>query len=107
LRANRLISRPIRLRLSRAIRRLVREAEHPPRRIHENVPVCWRKVVRSSWTLAELADQLSGPWPVEARGVAQVQMLLRSGSSPIYSRPQADDLEEALQTAIDALEPVA
>lgn len=105
LRANRLISRATRLRVSRAIRRLVRDAEHPPRRIDESVPVCWRKVARSTSTLAELADHLSGPCPVEARGVAQVHLLLRSGSSPIYSRPQADDLEGALQTAIDALEP--
>lgn len=107
LRAHRLISRATRLRLSRAIRSLVREAEHPPKRIHEAVPVCWPKVVRSSPTLAELADHLSGPCPVEARGVAQVQLLLRSGFSPIYSRPQVDDLEETLQAAIDALEPVA
>lgn len=105
LRANRLISPATRLRLSRAIRRLAREAEDPPRRIHESVPICWRKVARSASTLAELADYLSGPHPVEARGVAQVQLLLRSGSSPIYSRPHADDLEEALQAAIEALEP--
>jgi hypothetical protein len=106
LRANRLISRPTRLRLSRAIRRLTRDAQHPPRRIHESVPICWRKVARSTSTLAELADHLSSPYPVEARGVAQVQLLLRSGSSPLYSRPHADDLEEALETAIEALEPV-
>jgi hypothetical protein len=41
---------------------------------------------------------------VDVRGVARVRLLLRDGSSPLYCQPPAEDLEDALHEAIDALE---
>ncbi|HEY2201789.1 MAG TPA: hypothetical protein VGH56_07870 [Solirubrobacteraceae bacterium] len=105
LRANRLIGRASRQRVARSIHRLLRDARCPPRRMHESVPICWRKVVRCRQLLEELADRLSGPGPVDAMGVAQLARLLTDGSSPLFGYPQHDDLRPALEAALEALEP--
>lgn len=55
--------------------------------------------------LEALADRLLGSAPVDARGIAQLQLLLRDSSSPLYYRLRAGDLEQALREADDALEP--
>jgi len=91
--------------LAQEIRRLTREAERPPRRWHETAPVCWRKVQRAQKVLEELAAALAGPDPADATGIARVRLLLRDGAGPVFSRPYADDLEPALEAALDALEP--
>ncbi len=105
LRANRLIGRPARRRLSRSIRRLAQQSRLPPRPIHESAPICWRQVVRLRPLLEELAVRLAGPGPVDARGVAQLRLLLIDGSSPLFSHSRAEELEAVLEAALDALEP--
>jgi hypothetical protein len=105
LRANRLISRPARRRVSRSIRRLLQLSRRPPHPIHETAPVCWRQVVRSRPLLEELAVRLASPGPVDARGVAQLRLLLTDGTSPLFGRPRAEELEAVLEAALDALEP--
>ena len=49
--------------------------------------------------------RLAGPGPVDARGVAQLHLLLTDGTSPLFSHPHADELEATLEGALDALEP--
>ena len=105
LRANRLISRPARRRVSRSIRRLLQQSRRPPRPIHEGAPVCWRQVFRTRPLLEELAARLAGSGPVDARGVAQVHLFLTDGTSPLFGHPRAEELEAVLQAALDALEP--
>jgi hypothetical protein len=105
LRANKLISASTRSRLAREVRRLIRQAERPPHRWSEAAPICWNKVRRAEPVLAEVADHLAGPDPLDAMGIAQVLLLLRDGAGPVFSRPYADDLKPALVTAIEALEP--
>jgi hypothetical protein len=43
--------------------------------------------------------------PVDARGVAQVRLLMHDAAGPVYDRPARNDLEPALQQALQAIEP--
>ncbi len=104
LRAGELIGATARRDLARTVRRLVDDARQPFIPISSGVPLCRRKVLASREALSELADRLTSGEPVEARGVAQVRLLLTAGDGPLYHRPAADDLEPAVQAALAALE---
>jgi hypothetical protein len=95
----------MRRRLARAIHSVLGEAVCPRHPLNSGVPICRYKVIDAQPTLEQLADHLLSPRPVDARGVAQLQLLLGDGSSPLYPGPHADHLEQALQAAIHALEP--
>lgn len=105
LRAGELISAGARARLARSIHKLLDDARRSslPR---GPVVVCRRKVRAAKRTLEKLADRLCRD-PVDARGVAQIRLLLTERSGPLYDRPAADDLEPALRAAMAALEPTA
>jgi hypothetical protein len=105
LRANKLISRPMRRRISRSVRSLLQHSRRPPHPIHEGAAVCWREVVRARPLLAELAARLAGTVPVDARGVAQLQLLLTDGTSPLFDRSSACQLQAALAAVLETLEP--
>lgn len=47
--------------------------------------------------MVELAERLSSQEPVDARGVAQVRLLLIGVVGPLYDCPRANDLEPALR----------
>jgi hypothetical protein len=104
LRAQTLIGAGYRARLVRFLRRLIEDAQRPLSRLDPSAPICRRKVLRSRQTLEELADRLSSGGPVDARGVAQLGLLLGDSDGPVYDHPAADDLEPALQEAMRALE---
>jgi hypothetical protein len=61
--------------------------------------------VRALELLNDLADRLEAPEPVDARGVAQVLMILRDAESPLFRPGRAGRLAEAIEAALDALEP--
>ncbi|MGH2867428.1 MAG: hypothetical protein ACRDNK_07660 [Solirubrobacteraceae bacterium] len=103
LRAQYLIGAPARRDLARTLRRLVDAASRPFGPLSPGVPVCRRKVLASQGTLWDLANRLTSAEPVEARGVAQVRMLI-TGDGPVYHRHAADDLQPAVQAALAALE---
>ncbi|HET6864403.1 MAG TPA: hypothetical protein VFH80_00705 [Solirubrobacteraceae bacterium] len=105
LRAHRLIGATARTALARTIRRLIRDARRPLHPLTPHVPLCRRKIIRSAQTLERLAQRLISGDPVDARGVAQVRLLLIGDSGALYDYPGANDLEPALQEAIQALEP--
>lgn len=104
LRAHRLIGRATRRRLGRQIRKTVRRARRCPDPLHQGIPICRRKVLAARATLDELADRLLSARPIDAKGVAQLQLLLSDGGGPLYCNPYADDLEQPLLEAIEALE---
>lgn len=105
VRAHDLIGSRVRHMLAQAIRRLVQEASsHSLRPMHFSVPVCRSKVCRSRRTLEELADRLVSGEPLDARGVAQLRLLLSDGAGPLYDHPSANDLEPALERVKVALE---
>jgi hypothetical protein len=103
LRARALISDRERKRLSRKLRRLLEHARGPHPPLTPGLPICRRKVLRSSGILLQLAERLDDGEPVDARGVAQIQILLNNGEAPVFERPASDDLEPALLAAMDAL----
>jgi hypothetical protein len=105
LRANTLIGTTTRAALARSLRRLVAEAGRPVGPVAPPVPICWRKVLRARQTIEQLAERLGDGAPVDARGMAQVNLLLTEGWGPVYARPASDDLEAALRRALEALEP--
>jgi len=104
VRAHDLIGQRARGALARAIRRLLDDATGPVQSGHFNVPICRSKVRRSKGTLEKLGDRLLGDGPLDARGLAQLRLLLSDGAGPIYSHPGANDLEPALQCVLTALE---
>lgn len=104
LRAHSLIGARTRVALARSIWSLIADAQRPYGPFVSRVPMCRRKVLRSSGSLEELAQRLVQRDPVDARGVAKVSVLLSDGGGPIYDGPAADDLEPAIQEALEALE---
>jgi hypothetical protein len=104
LRARTLIGASARVGLARSLRCLLRDARRPLGPFTAHVPICRGKILQSSRTIEELADRLAGRDPVDARGVAQVQLLLTDGEGPVYYRPGADDLEPALRQALRGLD---
>lgn len=74
------------------------------RPLDARILICRRKILCARSDLQELANHLLSPGLVDSHGVAQVRLLLRDGLSPLYRRPEAEDLEEALHAAIGALE---
>jgi hypothetical protein len=104
VRAHDLIGSRVRHMLAQTIRRLVQEASYPLRPTHFSVPVCRSKVRRSRRTLEDLADRLVSGEPLDARGVAQLRLLLSDGAGPLYDHQSADDLEPALERVKVALE---
>lgn len=66
--------------------------------------LCRRKITRSARTFERLAERLISGEPVDARGVAQIRLLLIEDSGALFDNPGANDLEPALQGAIQALE---
>jgi hypothetical protein len=106
LRAHTLIGKTSRAELAHRIRRVINDARHPLRPPTPHVPLCRRKIVRSAPTLENLANRLLGDDPVDVRGIAQIRLLLIGDRGALYDYPAADDLEPALQEAMQALEPV-
>jgi hypothetical protein len=103
LRAHQLIGWKVRRRLAREIRSLVVTAERPIHPMQSTAPMCRHKIVDARETLEQLADQLVSPGPADARGVAQLNRLLRDGNGPIFRRPRDDDLEPELDAVNEAL----
>jgi hypothetical protein len=103
VRAHVLIGSRSRLGLALAIQRLLDQAGDPLRPLSFTVPICRRKVHRSRQTLSKLAERLLSNEPLDARGLAQIRLLLSDGAGPIYLDPAADDLEPALARAMTAL----
>jgi hypothetical protein len=107
LRARELISRKTRNRLAREILSIIKQARNPAcvRALNTQICLCRRKVQHAALTLEELAAWLCSDHPVDARGLAQLRLLLIDGAGPLYHHPEADDLQPALAAAIEALTP--
>jgi hypothetical protein len=94
LRAGELVRRCQREELASGLRRVLRAAGRDP--------LVRREVLRGRAELARLASRLQAPGPVEARGVAQVRLLLTDGTGPLYNR---GDVRAAAERALAALAP--
>jgi hypothetical protein len=104
LRAHALIGIRARRQCSCGLRELIAQTKvraWPP----PPVSICRRKILLAQEIIEETARRLVEDRPVSARGVAQIQLLLTDGRSPVYGDPNAHDLLPALLAARSALEP--
>lgn len=103
LRARVLIGPSRRRALARELRSVIELAQLPPSPFDARIRPCRREIWHERERLLELAERLDGADPVEACGVAQVEMLLRDGAGPLYYTRETGPLRGALERAIDAL----
>jgi hypothetical protein len=69
------------------------------RRIHA------ARIAAAGPAISELAQRLSTPLPVGARGVAMANVLLTDATGPVYNRHSRETLATALEAAIEQLDP--
>jgi hypothetical protein len=86
------------------IGRIAREAEHPDLRYSARVPVAREEVLAARGDLLRIAEALRAEPPGDARGIAEVAMLLTDGSGPLFTRQPAGTLREAAFRAAFHLE---
>jgi hypothetical protein len=63
------------------------------------------RIAAEGLAITELAERLSVPLPVGARGVAMATVLLTDATGPVYNRHSRETLGAALQAAIVQLDP--
>ena len=103
-RARKLTSDRKRRALARAVSRLVREADQPPRPLTAAVPIQRRAVRACGPLLLMVAEDLEDTaFRVHPKGVALVEQLLSDGASPVYAPLGEHALEEAVRRAHAAL----
>jgi hypothetical protein len=79
------------------------EAQSPLAAFKPHVPLRRDRIARSAPELAVLANCLTAPRPVPARGVALVSQLLTDGCSPLYRAAAQQDLGGLIDQASEAL----
>jgi hypothetical protein len=107
LRAQTLIGRPARRQLADQAREIVLTAHRPSSGWRPAAPISRRLILRVEPELSQLARRLLAEEPVDVRGVAGVEALLRNGCGPLYAPDEsgANELRAAINDAIDSLEP--
>jgi hypothetical protein len=105
LRARALIGLSSRRKLARTVRNIMRDAERPRHPFDSRLPICRSGVLDARPVLEQIADRLEALGPIDVRGAAQLRVLVRDGSSPLYGQFHAEQLLRALEAASDALEP--
>jgi hypothetical protein len=103
LRARFLISRRCRDQLGQTLQRIVRERGRSPSIARARLNA--EGIDAAAAALAELAGRLLASGPVEARGIAQVRLLLSDGTGPMFRRRCGDDLRPRVNAAIASLDP--
>jgi hypothetical protein len=105
LRARILLRQPLRRRLARQLRDVIKRAERPRGLWDPTVPLAQGAINANRDEIAALARRLESTEPVDARGIAQLRLLLCKGASPLYSPATSDQLDEALERIGEALDP--
>jgi hypothetical protein len=80
----RLISARERDDLAYALRLVVHDADHAAGRSHSRVPVRSVAVHHCAEVIGAVYDRLADPFPVRARGMARLRILLSDGCGPLY-----------------------
>lgn len=106
LRAQRLACLTSRRELARCLQRILDAAAEPSHGLnpHASMAVLSR-VTKHRVDLEALRDQLLAPVPLSACGVAQVRLLLRDGTGPLYRYESRTDLGALVRRVTAALEP--
>jgi hypothetical protein len=89
--------------LAGSVRRVVDDASG--RRFHwrARVPTVRDQVLAAADELEHLADVLVSPGPLAASGLAQTQLLLSDGTSPLYLRGAPNELRKAVRVVLENL----
>ena len=103
LRAEKLISMANRRSLAQALRRVVRDAGRPLQPLGPVLPLARRDIRRHQDVIHELANAIDHPGPVDLRGLAAVEVLLKDGAGPLYTGDGDDALGPRLQAALTIL----
>ena len=102
-RAKELCKVKLRRRLSSDIERVVDEARTGAHYLTGSVPLNRDSVRLCQDSLLGLAQDLTSPGPVYARGVALVRLMLMDGGSLLYATSEPRQLEEEVRRARAAL----
>jgi hypothetical protein len=105
LRAGALIGPPQRRSLARQLIALLRDASSTTPWAISRIPPRRQEVLGAADVLERLARRLLDRAPVDARGVARTELLLRDGTGPLYSPGAAGRLAAAAASALESLEP--
>ena len=103
IRAATLICEDTRDELAASLRRIACLEDHRPS--ISQIPLARGAVGEAKGSIEALSRRLRSPEPVDARGVAQVRLLLSDGRGPLFDSDRGDELQAALGDAIEALEP--
>lgn len=103
LRSWALISNRSRQRLARGMRRAMARANEPWTASSTGVSVNRDQIRLAAPEILELDRLLRTDGPVSVRGVAQIRVLLTTGSGPLYNRRTATNLGPYLRRAIEAM----
>jgi hypothetical protein len=98
----RLVSARERNDLACTLRQAVRDADSPVGPFHSRVRVASAAVRHSAEVIEAVHDRLADPFPVRARGMARLRILLSDGSGPLY-RSGRGTLTAALRGVLAAL----
>ena len=105
LRADELTRSENRDRIALVIERTFTEAAGPPPPFSSQVPLARTAIVACTPRLRAIAGRLRSDHFVAAKGVAQATMLVREGTSPLYSTSTSEDaLRHRLAEIAGALE---
>jgi len=84
--------------LARSLERLVEQAQHPRSQYRGAVIYpCREQVIEALPALLTIAGRLRSADPIDARGMARLNILLSDGSGPCYVRIRRNALTAALQ----------
>jgi hypothetical protein len=99
------LAHPITCReLARSLRHLLASAEDPGAvRLSSSVPVVREVVMSWREALLGVAEHLERSTPVNARGVARVQVLVTDGAGPLYNPAPDRSMREAIWWVADGL----
>jgi hypothetical protein len=86
--------------------RLLVDAERPARQFRHTAAIrpCREQVRAAAPLIDAIVLQLRSDAPLDARGVARLQLLITDGSGPCYVQRHPQALTAALQTAMQWLE---
>jgi hypothetical protein len=90
--------------LARGLDALVERADWPSPRVTAAVPPCSEQVREARPLLFRAAARLRGAAPVDARGVAQLRLLLCDGTGPCFVNATPRALATAVAAALESTE---
>ncbi len=106
VRAQQLVSPPLRRGLAERWLALLDEARTPPSRFDPAIPIRRVSLERAEGQVRGLSSALRRP-VVRMRGVAMATALLRDGSGPLYSNDAETNLASAIDEVIREIDPLA